>query len=72
MDNSYDGSTLSFVIRLWLEEEPHARQPLHYRGHITQVVSGERRYFQDLAVPVEFIEMCMNIWRGEENGELHE
>jgi hypothetical protein len=41
-------STHSFVVKIWIEETPdESRNPL-WRGHITHVPSGERRYLKSL------------------------
>lgn len=61
----YQPDTHSFIVKVWLEETGAekstanatgaARQP-RWRGHITHVVSGERRYLQSLAEVKAFIE----------------
>ena len=53
--NLYEHNTCSFIIKIWLEEtdEPTHR---HWRGHITHVFSGKRRYFEDLPAIAGFIE----------------
>ena len=38
----------SFVVRIWLEEEASEAQDAVWRGHITHIPSGERRYIQQL------------------------
>jgi len=40
--------TISFVIKIWLEETAEEAQGAVWRGHITHVPSGERRYLRDL------------------------
>ncbi len=51
-----EAHTHSFVIKIWLENAAaEAEQPL-WRGHITHVPSGTRRYFQDLTVITEFMQ----------------
>jgi len=42
--------TRSFVVKIWLEEERGI-----WRGHITNVHSGERRYFEELSDILDFI-----------------
>ena len=51
MDNPdlYEIKTQAFVIRIWLEDS------LRWRGHITHVPSGERRYIEDLSEIDDFI-----------------
>ncbi len=45
----------SFVIRIWLEEPAKRNNPAKWRGHITHVLSGQRRYMEQLNDIVEFI-----------------
>ena len=46
--------TLSFIVRLWLEETAdEAGQPV-WRGHVTHVPTGQRRHF---AAPEEIPEI---------------
>jgi hypothetical protein len=51
MDNSdlFEIKTQAFVIRIWLEDS------LRWRGHITHVPSGERRYIEDMSEIDDFI-----------------
>lgn len=44
--NLYETTTHSFIVKIWLEEAD-ADQAM-WRGHITHVSSGERRYLQRL------------------------
>ena len=46
--------TCSFIIKIWLEETTEGGQVL-WRGHITHVPSGNRRYLQDLDEIKDFI-----------------
>lgn len=46
---------LSFVIRLWIEEPAAGRHAARWRGQITHVTSGTRRYVERLADIVIFI-----------------
>ena len=43
--------THSFVVKIWLEDEAQVR----WRGHITHVPGGERRYVDDLSEIQAFI-----------------
>lgn len=43
-----EAHTHSFVIRIWLEEPADGAGTARWRGHITHVLTGERRYLQDL------------------------
>ena len=51
-----DVSSQSFVIRIWLEETADEAGALSWRGHISHVPSGKRRYFQDMQAIVAFIQ----------------
>ena len=46
----------SFLIRIWLEETAEESKRAKWRGHITHVPSGERRYLQDLNDIISFIQ----------------
>jgi hypothetical protein len=43
-----DVSGESFVVKVWVEDPPAAAEAAHWRGHVTHVNSGERRYVQRL------------------------
>src|SRR5947207_65926 len=45
----------SFIIKVWVEEHSNAGSPGRWRGHITDVSSGERRYLKDLDEILDFI-----------------
>jgi hypothetical protein len=45
----------SFIIRLWLEEAGEEADQAVWRGHITHVPSGTRRYLKDLDEIAVFI-----------------
>lgn len=45
----------SFIVRLWREETDEAAGPTVWRGHITHVPSGTRRYLTDLRDIAAFI-----------------
>ncbi len=47
----FESATHSFVIKIWLED---GDQP-QWRGHITHVPSGERRYVEDMSEITDFI-----------------
>ena len=38
----------SFIIKIWLEETAEESGRAKWRGHITHVPGGDRRYFQTL------------------------
>jgi hypothetical protein len=44
----YENNVHPFVIKIWLEEISHETGEAMWRGHITHVPSGERRYIQRL------------------------
>jgi hypothetical protein len=50
-----EGATLSFIIRIWIEETSTETGNVRWRGHITHVPSGKRRYLQDLPEIIAFI-----------------
>jgi hypothetical protein len=50
-----DQRTHAFVIRIWLEEIDSATRQATWRGHVTHVLSGDRRYISQLADIVDFI-----------------
>jgi hypothetical protein len=50
-----EASSHSFVIRLWLEETKEEAGRAVWRGHITHVLSGERRSVQTLVAISSFI-----------------
>ena len=45
----------SFVVKIWLEETVEEAGRAKWRGHITDVLSGERRYLQRLSEIGDFI-----------------
>lgn len=47
--------THSFIVKVWLEETAAEAGRSTWRGHITHVPSGERRYLKDLDELVAFI-----------------
>ena len=57
-------NTHSFVIRIWLEETPQETPRPTWRGHITHVPSGQRRYLQDLNEMVAFIRPYVEEMKG--------
>jgi hypothetical protein len=48
-------STQSFVVKLWAEEIGKDYQWIRWRGHITHVGEGNRRYLDDLTEIMNFI-----------------
>ena len=51
----FDHDACSFVIRLWREVSDGERGPHEWRGWITHVQSGERKFFQDTADILLFV-----------------
>jgi hypothetical protein len=61
-----ESNAVTFVVRLWLEGGDEG--PRVWRGHITHVMSGERRYVQSLEGIDAFITRfmrCLDIETGE-------
>jgi hypothetical protein len=48
--------THSFIIKIWIEEINDGTGNASWRGHITHVPGGERRYLRNLDEIVVFIE----------------
>jgi hypothetical protein len=38
----------SFIVKIWIEETLQEAGKTRWRGHVTHVPSGKRRYFEDL------------------------
>jgi hypothetical protein len=47
--------TTSFVVKVWLEQPAESGSDAVWRGHITHVPSGTRRYVKNLSEITEFI-----------------
>jgi len=54
--DSLEQVSFTFILKIWLEETTSAGGPARWRGHITHVPSGERRYFEDLDAVTAFIQ----------------
>jgi hypothetical protein len=54
--NRYEASPQSFIVKIWLEETKEEEGQTVWRGHITHVPSGKRRYVQALDEVPAFIE----------------
>jgi hypothetical protein len=50
-----EATTHSFIIKIWLEEVADETGDVTWRGHITHVPSGMRRYLRDLDDVTDFI-----------------
>jgi hypothetical protein len=57
----------SFIVKIWLEEPSGAVGNTVWRGHITHVPDGERRYLRKLSDIKDFIQPYLgdaNVQRG--------
>jgi hypothetical protein len=54
-DASPEFSVHSFIVKVWLEEDVTISDRI-WRGHITHVPSGEKRYLKNLGEITAFIE----------------
>lgn len=50
-----ESAAQSFIIRIWVEEYTEESDQGVWRGHITHVSSGRRRYLKDLDEIGDFI-----------------
>ncbi len=53
--DQFDDTVHSFLLRIWLEEIKQETQDTKYRGHIINVATGERRYFEHFWDATDFI-----------------
>jgi hypothetical protein len=53
--NSLEATSHPFVIRIWLEDSAEEARRATWRGHITHVPSGERRYLHSLDDMASFV-----------------
>jgi hypothetical protein len=53
--DSREATSYPFVIRIWLEDSAEGGHGATWRGHITHVPSGERRYFDSLDDIASFV-----------------
>jgi len=44
----FQDNTHSFILKVWVEGSSKDGKPVIWRGHITHVPSGERRYLKDM------------------------
>jgi len=51
---SYEHNTCSFIVKVWVESSECPTDPVLWRGHVTHVASGQRRYFEDLPTALRF------------------
>jgi hypothetical protein len=59
--------THSFVVKLWCEEPASEAGEALWRGHITHIPNGERRYVQDLKTLSCFIAAYVKDMPWEQN-----
>jgi hypothetical protein len=52
----HETTTHSFIVRIWLEEPAGKGGSAMWRGHITHVPSGKRRYLKELGDIVDFVQ----------------
>lgn len=55
LDSEIQSKTHSFILKLWLEEFDRKGKGAVWRGHITHVTNGKRRYVQHIIEIVNFI-----------------
>jgi hypothetical protein len=51
----FEATTHPFIVRIWLEESAEEADRATWRGYVTHVPSGERRYIHALDEIVAFI-----------------
>lgn len=51
---------LSFIVRIWLEEAAEDPEQAVWRGQITSVPDGQRRYVQRLDEITDFIKLYLD------------
>jgi hypothetical protein len=51
----FESSNQSFIVKIWLEETAEEADRATWRGHVTHVPSGQRRYIKDLDGITAFI-----------------
>ena len=54
-ESERESLAMSFIVKLWQEEIEEETDRMIWRGHITHVPSGDRRYFSALAEIAAFI-----------------
>ena len=53
--DSLEPDTQSFIVKVWVEDGLETGSQTLLRGHITHVLSNERRYLKDLGEIEDFI-----------------
>ena len=59
---SAEPETHSFVVKIWLEETADETPHPVWRGHITHVTSGQRRYVNNLGGITNFVAPYLIDW----------
>lgn len=59
---SVESRTHSFVVRIWLEEEPGESEGGLWRGHITHVEEETQQYLHNLAEIPAYIAPYLTAW----------
>jgi hypothetical protein len=62
--------TQSFIVKVWLEETVEESGRARWRGHVTHVKSGNRRYLDNLSGIAAFIRPYLECW-GVKFGVFH-
>jgi len=57
-----DAETRTFILRVWREADATEAGAARWRGHITDVESGQRRYVQNLDGIVAFLVQHLQPW----------
>jgi hypothetical protein len=52
--------SVSFIVRIWLEEAAHDHAEALWRGSVTHAPSGDKRYFNSLAHLVQHLALYLD------------
>jgi hypothetical protein len=55
----FEVNTHSFIVKIWLEKTATGARGAVWRGHVTHVPSGKRRYVRDLHDILGFIALYL-------------
>ena len=47
-DGAEETNILSFIVRIWKEDLSSQEPQMVWRGHVTRIPDGTRRYFKDI------------------------
>jgi len=53
--NLFETSTESFIVKIWTSEEESGVDGVNWCGQVTHVLSGEQRFFRNLAEIEQFM-----------------